>query len=414
MLENVKLFNQNTPIAELTGENIPLYEGCAFTYFKVKSAKLLNEMLVPALILARTKHSNSGREASLEDKLTYWLRKRELSGKREDITFEDINICWNDDRPHYASLTDQYWLQYDDEKWKDINFFTNEYSEAIGDAVFSKNLQNVKKLNFSYNSPDITTNGVMKKRWKREGKFNYLIKTSSKKFNQTFASEILAVRLLNSMGIGINAVAYELTIEGYELCCRCKNFVTKNTEFVPAVNIYAAVPYTEEELNIENLSERIYKHLITAVEHYNIDGAKTFIDRMIMIDRILMNTDRHLGNFGFLKNVQTGEFSGCAPLFDFGNSFYSDKDSLDKICFKYRDDELIRRNGNENIAFDKEQLEKLREVINESNLFKHKTALIGRIEKNNDEIIKKIRAVGNGGRSKGFPEQAMQMADTEF
>ena len=44
---------------------------------------------------------------------------------------------------------------------------------------------------------------------------------------------------------------------------------------------------------------------------------------MLMIDYIIQNTDRHLGNFGFIRNVETGKFIGPAPLFDNGTAFWN-------------------------------------------------------------------------------------------
>lgn len=44
---------------------------------------------------------------------------------------------------------------------------------------------------------------------------------------------------------------------------------------------------------------------------------------MILFDALVMNTDRHFGNFGLLKNNATGEFIDLAPIFDNGESLLS-------------------------------------------------------------------------------------------
>lgn len=46
---------------------------------------------------------------------------------------------------------------------------------------------------------------------------------------------------------------------------------------------------------------------------------------MIAFDYLICNQDRHLGNFGFLRNVDSGLFIGPAPLFDNGNSLWFDE-----------------------------------------------------------------------------------------
>jgi hypothetical protein len=57
---------------------------------------------------------------------------------------------------------------------------------------------------------------------------------------------------------------------------------------------------------------------------------------MLITDFLLANEDRHLNNFGFIRNVETLKFVGCAPLFDQGNSLW----------FNYADDYV----GDEPIA----------------------------------------------------------------
>lgn len=43
---------------------------------------------------------------------------------------------------------------------------------------------------------------------------------------------------------------------------------------------------------------------------------------MLAADYILANTDRHLGNFGFLRDSETLEWKGTAPIYDSGTSLW--------------------------------------------------------------------------------------------
>jgi len=45
---------------------------------------------------------------------------------------------------------------------------------------------------------------------------------------------------------------------------------------------------------------------------------------MLAFDAIIGNTDRHLENFGFLRDSNTGEYLGMAPLFDFDHALSAD------------------------------------------------------------------------------------------
>ena len=44
------------------------------------------------------------------------------------------------------------------------------------------------------------------------------------------------------------------------------------------------------------------------------------LNDMIVFDAVILNTDRHYGNFGFLEDSRTNQIVAPAPLFDHGNS----------------------------------------------------------------------------------------------
>ena len=46
---------------------------------------------------------------------------------------------------------------------------------------------------------------------------------------------------------------------------------------------------------------------------------------MITVDYLLVNEDRHQNNFGVIRNAETLEYLGPAPLYDSGTSLWSDK-----------------------------------------------------------------------------------------
>ena len=45
--------------------------------------------------------------------------------------------------------------------------------------------------------------------------------------------------------------------------------------------------------------------------------------QMLVIDAIVGNADRHAGNFGWLRNSDTGEYVCMAPLYDFDHALDS-------------------------------------------------------------------------------------------
>ena len=57
----------------------------------------------------------------------------------------------------------------------------------------------------------------------------------------------------------------------------------------------------------------------------NISDIKIFFYKLIVLDYLLANSDRHYGNFGFMRNANSLEWLGPAPIFDSSNSLYFDK-----------------------------------------------------------------------------------------
>ena len=46
---------------------------------------------------------------------------------------------------------------------------------------------------------------------------------------------------------------------------------------------------------------------------------------MLVFDYLMANTDRHFGNLGAIRNVETLEWVGPAPIFDSGTNLWHDK-----------------------------------------------------------------------------------------
>jgi len=79
----------------------------------------------------------------------------------------------------------------------------------------------------------------------------------------------------------------------------------------------------------------IYQHFVNCAKALGIPDTVRFLDRMIVLDYIILNEDRHLNNFGALRNAETPEWIGMAPVYDSGGSFGYDKTAA------------LMKNGNE-------------------------------------------------------------------
>jgi hypothetical protein len=78
-----------------------------------------------------------------------------------------------------------------------------------------------------------------------------------------------------------------------------------------------------------------------------IKNIKDDLDKMIGIDYIIANIDRHHGNFGILRDANTLEWLKAAPLFDSGKSLWCDKTNIANINAERKTDSRAFMNTNE-------------------------------------------------------------------
>lgn len=165
------LYNKRKPLVELEIERTKV----------TQIYRVLDEVCLPIV---------------LQDRLTTntindWLSKRIIPEKRDGMTEIRSRFSGFANFNNMFSLSDQYWFQFnEDETWDKLNFFTNSYAEDFGKMFFSP--WEVREENLSLSTPDITTNGVLRKRWIREENGeSYLIKAGSKFYHQEPLSEVL-------------------------------------------------------------------------------------------------------------------------------------------------------------------------------------------------------------------------------
>lgn len=262
-----------------------------------------------------------------------WLQTRLIPEKREGIQ-EARQMFKFENFKHLQSLSDQYWFRYNNrESWNKINFFTNEYQTETGKIFFEP--WAVDKTQLKKESPDLTTNGILKKRWiQKEHMISFLIKSGSRIYNQSPMAEVLTSMFLERLNI-IPFVEYKLIVDGLKMCSICQNFIDANTEFVPASQVY----YKTER---DKKKETIYDHIVRQSVAYGLNEQETrhYLNAMITADTIISNTDRHLNNFGYIRDVDSGRLIGFAPLFDSGSAFTNPKtDKAKQAQLMFRDKE---------------------------------------------------------------------------
>lgn len=217
-------------------------------------------------------------------------------------------------RCYGLSLSDQYWIKPDgsDLNWEDVNFFDNPFSDDIGDVLFGAT-KKANVLNFS--SPDNTSDGFLKKRWKIIDGKRCLIKGGSNPFRQQPFNEVIATEIMARLCIP--HVPYTLIWNKDAPYSVCEDFIDENTELIPAWRVMM----TQKKDN----STSVYQHFVKCCEALGIKGVVSFLDRMITLDFIIANEDRHFNNFGLIRNAETLDWIGMAPIYDSGSSLGYDK-----------------------------------------------------------------------------------------
>lgn len=261
--------------------------------------------------------------------LNEWFSKRNIPYNREGLNEikEEFGEDWLVNK-NYASLSDQFWLKKRTETWRKINFFTNKYTNIVGTMAFEPwTIKGTVRL--TTGSPDLTTNGILKKRWiQNADNTSMLVKAASKQTKQEPLNEVLVSVLAEQLNIP--CVKYDLRIEGIEMCSVCNNFITEDTELVPASHIY----FYEERKE----GETVYSHLLKMCELFDIPDAEPFLRKLIFLDSITGNEDRNLNNIGFIRDVKTGNFIGPAPVFDCGNAYWNTKSVNNAVKSKFFND----------------------------------------------------------------------------
>ena len=295
ILLNIILMNKNTPVVEM---DVNSETG------RIREVKKeINPDYLPLIV-----YNKSDKESALQ----HWMQTRSIPKTRKELN--DLLVSAGVETSYALSLrnlglnlSDQYWFKPKDSEleWKDVNLFQNDFlSEISGKIPFSSKQH-------SY-SPDASSNGDLTKYWIIKNQERYLLKESTAPYYQQAYNEVFASALLKELKL--EHVTYTLEEVGTKTFCSCKTFITPDTEYVPALYIKDV----RNKLNHENE----YRHFLKCMDSLNIPCKKEELDAMLAFDFLINNNDRHYGNFGFIRDVETLQFKGMAPIFDNGNSLW--------------------------------------------------------------------------------------------
>lgn len=202
------------------------------------------------------------------------------------------------------SMTDNIWIKEEDDKrtFSEVNLRNNHLKDAaVPISLLGFNISSTNDIL----APDISTGGMFAKTWYRGETGIELWKTDKTTDGINTKAEVQASKLLDNTNV--NHVHYELFQLDGKYVCKCKNLASDDISLVDGYE----------------LSDYCVHHntdLLSYMETYYLKD----MSKMCVIDYILGNTDRHLGNIQFFVDNKTNEITDIAPLIDHNQSLIAD------------------------------------------------------------------------------------------
>ena len=261
--------------------------------------------------------------------MNYWWSARAIpksrSGinqilKRNNIDTTEVLMLKN----MALNLSDCYWVRSvsSDIKYDDVNFFDNDFEKVDFGSELSVAEEKELKRNM-LSSPTGSLNGQMPKYWEvnKRTKERVLVKKAiGIKGQHQALNEVFAYDFHKKIGKFDNT-EYWVSYSGSEIKdVRCRSFATKDVEYIPLAYIASG-----QQINATDARKTI-RSILRALNALGIDNeeASSFFSYLHLTDFLISNTDRHLNNYGILRDSNTLKAIGFAPIFDNGNSMLYD------------------------------------------------------------------------------------------
>ena len=260
--------------------------------------------------------------------LLSWIKSRTIPKNREFVhkVLMELGLSLEDIEGIVAiskslSLNDCYWIVEDGFKgtFSDYNLYDNDFNKTLSLLAYT-GYASVKQEGF-LSSPEFTTNGMLAKAWRRNpqgrtGTFLYkggshgCANCGKEPYSEFYASQI-------AQTMGLNSTVYTLGKWKGKMNSICELFSSKEFAFIPIYHLVKKGGWEAVLAYYKELGEVYYEALV----------------EMLIFDVLILNTDRHFGNFGLLVDNTNNEIVSVAPIFDNGLSLFADAldDDLEDI-----------------------------------------------------------------------------------
>lgn len=210
------------------------------------------------------------------------LLKKALRLKRTDDVQTALAV-------NAATVTDRYWFKPEGSTavYEDIRFKENYFDQLAlrGDPdSFSRKPSR---------TPELTNRGSFEKCWKLiDGKW-WMYKNCNE--NEYF-SELFICKLGEKLGL--NMAHYEM-----------------DGDYIRSLDFTDSAAVNFEPIRSLMDDDEDYENCFNAIYDLSPEFAKQYL-LLIWMDSVCYNMDRHTENFGFIRNIDTGEIISLAPNYD--------------------------------------------------------------------------------------------------
>ena len=252
--------------------------------------------------------------------LNTWWRHRRIPASRHQIERLLLSLGLDStaalaEESLGLSLSDRYWIRPASSglTWEDVNFFDNDFSDELGMLTLETPSAGAHA---NLMSPNSTAGGNLQKKWVITDGQRQLIKAATGLFGQEPFNEAAATSLHRRLLDAGDFVPYTLVFDTRGVYSSCPEFLGANEEFVPAHDLVHALLNTHGTVTYPQVLDAF---VATGLDETHVKEA---LAKMFLCDYLIANYDRHLRNFGAIRNVETLEYTHMAPIFDSGAALW--------------------------------------------------------------------------------------------
>lgn len=255
--------------------------------------------------------------------LASWLSSRFILSHRRPVMdlFSSLGITDLDDYldiTNCISVNDTYWVKGvgSNKVWDNVSPYRNGLNRFISEYSFNGSFSGSRQIS---SSPDFSTDGTFPKCWRKRNGVLELCKAGTEGYSNAGLepySEVFAYQLASYLGF--DSVKYSLGTCHGKLVSLCSNMCNEDVGLVPLSDIMGV-----SSVNFEDV--------LTFVK-VNIPDSYKHLINMLVLDTLICNVDRHLGNIGVFVDNRSQKVLSLSKIYD---------NNLSCIPYYVRSDDLI-------------------------------------------------------------------------